>query len=106
KIADGTLKAIIEGYARESGVRNLEKLLQQIARKVVVKLLENPALKLTIGQKDLPAYLGAPLFRAERILSGVGVVTGLAWTSMGGATLPIEAAVVHQQSRGFKLTGK
>ena len=106
KIADGTLKAIIEGYARESGVRNLEKLLQQIARKVVVKLLENPALKLTIGQKDLPAYLGAPLFRAERILSGVGVVTGLAWTAMGGATLPIEAAVVHQQNRGFKLTGK
>ncbi len=106
KIADGTLKAIIEGYARESGVRNLEKLLQQIARKVVVKLLENPALKLTIGQKDLPAYLGAPLFRAERILSGIGVVTGLAWTAMGGATLPIEAAVVHQQNRGFKLTGK
>ncbi|QQD24324.1 endopeptidase La [Venatoribacter cucullus] len=106
KIADSTLKAMIEGYARESGVRHLEKLLQQIARKAVVKLLDNPTLKITVSQKDLQAYLGAPVFRAERILRGVGVVTGLAWTAMGGATLPIEAAVVHQQNRGFKLTGK
>lgn len=106
KIADSTLKAMIEGYARESGVRHLEKLLQQIARKAVVQLLENPTLKITVGQKDLQTYLGAPVFRAERILRGVGVVTGLAWTAMGGATLPIEAAVVHQQNRGFKLTGK
>ncbi|WP_430462172.1 endopeptidase La [Thalassolituus sp. LLYu03] len=106
KMADSTLKAIIEGYARESGVRNLEKLLQQIARKAVVQLLENPKAKINVGLKDLNDYLGAPLFRAERILSGTGVVTGLAWTSMGGATLPIEAAVVHDQNRGFKLTGK
>ncbi|MCD8521453.1 MAG: endopeptidase La [Saccharospirillaceae bacterium] len=106
KISDSTLKNIIEGYARESGVRNLEKLLQQIARKAVVKLLENPKAKISVTNKDLNDYLGAPAFRAERILSGVGVVTGLAWTSMGGATLPIEAAVVHQQNRGFKLTGK
>lgn len=106
KIADSTLKAMIEGYARESGVRHLEKLLQKIARKAVVKLLDNPTLKITVSQKDLQAYLGAPVFRAERILRGVGVVTGLAWTAMGGATLPIEAAVVHQQNRGFKLTGK
>ncbi|MCB2385899.1 endopeptidase La [Thalassolituus alkanivorans] len=106
KISDSTLKSIIEGYARESGVRNLEKLLQQIARKAVVKLLEDPKAKISVTNKDLSDYLGAPAFRAERILSGVGVVTGLAWTSMGGATLPIEAAVVHQQNRGFKLTGK
>jgi len=106
KISDSTLKAIIEGYARESGVRNLEKLLQQIARKCVVKLLENPKLKISVTQKDLNDFLGAPVFRAEKILSGTGVVTGLAWTAMGGATLPIEAAVVHHQNRGFKLTGK
>ncbi|MAD46519.1 MAG: endopeptidase La [Oceanospirillaceae bacterium] len=106
KISDATLKAIIEGYARESGVRSLEKLLQQIARKCVVKLLEQPKQKISVTQKDLMEFLGAPIFRAERILSGTGVVTGLAWTAMGGATLPIEAAVVHHQSRGFKLTGK
>ncbi len=59
KIADSTLKAIIEGYARESGVRHLEKLLQQIARKAVVKLLDNPTLKITVGQKD-PLHPGNP----------------------------------------------
>lgn len=106
KISDPTLKAIIEGYARESGVRSLEKRLQQIARKSVVKLLENPDQVISVTVKDLEDYLGAPSFRAERILSGVGVVTGLAWTSMGGATLPIEAASVHEKTRGFKLTGK
>ena len=106
KISDATLKAIIEGYARESGVRNLEKLLQQIARKCVVRLLEDPKQKISVTQKDLMEFIGSPVFRAERILSGTGVVTGLAWTAMGGATLPIEAAVVHQQNRGFKLTGK
>lgn len=106
KISDATLKTIVEGYARESGVRNLEKHLQQIARKAVVKFLEEPDLKLSITQKDLSEYLGAPHFHQEQILSGVGVVTGLAWTSMGGTTLPIEAASVHHQTRGFKLTGK
>ena len=89
-----------------SGVRNLNKHLQQIARKAVVKLLEDPELTLSIAQKDLNEYLGAPHFRQEQVLSGVGVVTGLAWTAMGGTTLPIEAASVHHQTRGYKLTGK
>ena len=106
KISDATLKAIIEGYARESGVRNLEKLLQQIARKSVVQLLQQPDLKISVTQKDLQELLGSPVFRSEKILKGTGVVTGLAWTAMGGATLPIEAASVHEKNRGFKLTGK
>ncbi len=106
RISDATLKSIVEGYARESGVRGLDKHLQQIARKCVVKLLEEPDLKLSVTQKDLNEYLGAPHFRQEQLLSGVGVVTGLAWTAMGGTTLPIEAASVHHQTRGFKLTGK
>src|SRR5690554_5745889 len=106
KIPKATLRAIIEGYARESGVRNLNKHLQQIARKAVVKLLEDPELTLSIAQKDLNEYLGAPHFRQEQVLSGVDVVTGLAWTAMGGTTLPIEAASVHHQTRGYKLTGK
>ncbi|WP_221794950.1 endopeptidase La [Oceanobacter mangrovi] len=106
KISDPTLRQIIEGYARESGVRKLEKLLQKIARKAVVKLLADPEQKISVTAKDLQEYLGAPVFRPEKIFRGTGVVTGLAWTSMGGATLPIEATVVHQQGRGFKLTGK
>ncbi|MCY1489582.1 Lon protease [compost metagenome] len=97
---------MIEGYAREAGVRQLEKQLGKLVRKSVVKLLEDPQLNLKIGAKDLDELLGKPVFRTEQVLSGVGVITGLAWTSMGGATLPIEATRIHTLNRGFKLTGQ
>jgi len=72
----------------------------------VVKLLDNPDTVVKIGPKDLEASLGMPVFRSEQVLSGTGVITGLAWTSMGGATLPIEATRIHTHNRGFKLTGQ
>ena len=103
---DSTLRTLIESYARESGVRQLEKQLSKIIRKSVVKLIDAPTSKIKIRNKDLETYLGMPAFRKERHLQGVGVITGLAWTSMGGATLPIEATRVHCLNRGLKLTGK
>ena len=106
KLSDATFKKIIEGYAREAGVRHLEKLLQKVIRKVVVKLLEGKQKSITVSTKNLEDYLGAPYFRPEKVMDGVGVITGLAWTAMGGATLPVEAGLVHQQRAGFKLTGK
>ena len=106
RISDSVLRKIIDGYARESGVRHLEKLLQKIIRKVVVQFLENDESKLTISGKNLEEFLGAPYFRQEKSMAGVGIVTGLAWTAMGGATLPVEACLIHQQKPGFKLTGK
>ena len=106
RISDSVLRKIIDGYARESGVRHLEKLLQKIIRKVVVQFLENDESKLTITGKNLEEFLGAPYFRREKPMAGVGIVTGLAWTAMGGATLPVEACLIHQQRPGFKLTGK
>ncbi|MEM7378055.1 MAG: endopeptidase La [Pseudomonadota bacterium] len=106
KISDATLRQIIEGYAREAGVRNLEKLLQRIARKAVVEILEQGAKRVSVTGKNLQSYLGAPLFRPEEVLKGVGVVTGLAWTALGGATLPVEASRVHGAARGLKLTGQ
>ncbi len=106
KMSDPTFRAIIDGYAREAGVRNLDKLLQKIIRKVVVKLLEGKQKSLTVSTKNLEDYLGAPYFRPESTMEGVGIITGLAWTAMGGATLPVEAGLVHQQRAGFKLTGK
>ena len=106
RISDSVLRKIIDGYARESGVRHLEKLLQKIIRKVVVQFLENDESKLTITGKNLEDFLGAPYYRQEKAMSGAGIVTGLAWTAMGGATLPVEACLVHQQKPGFKLTGK
>lgn len=106
KINAAPLRAIIEGYARDAGVRRLEKQIGKIVRKSVVKMLDGIKPPINITEEDLKEYLGSPVFRDERNLSGPGVVTGLAWTSMGGATLSIEAVKTHSFNRGFKLTGQ
>ncbi|WP_139070589.1 AAA family ATPase, partial [Aeromonas hydrophila] len=90
-LSDAALRQVIEGYAREAGVRQLEKQLHRIVRKAAVKLLEEDLPTVKVSVKNLEEFLGAPIFRREKVLAGEGVVTGLAWTSMGGATLPIEA---------------
>ncbi|MBE0489204.1 MAG: endopeptidase La [Halomonas sp.] len=105
-LTEAALRQVVEGYAREAGVRQLEKQLHRIVRKAAVRLLENDQQPVKVSVKNLETFLGAPLFRKEQVLKGEGVVTGLAWTSMGGATLPIEAGKVHSLTRGFKLTGK
>lgn len=101
-----TLRALIDAYARDAGVRRLEKQLARIVRKVAVRLLDGEEQPVAVTEADLKGYLGSPVFRDERKLSGPGVVTGLAWTAMGGATLSIEAVRAHEVSRGFKLTGQ
>lgn len=106
KISNPALRQIIEGYAREAGVRNLEKTLNKIVRKSVVRLLKKPNDKISITPANLEEFLGQPIFRDEKPIRGVGVVTGLAWTSLGGATLPIEATKVHQRQSGLKITGQ
>jgi ATP-dependent Lon protease len=106
KITDASLKQIIEGYAREAGVRGLEKKLGRIIRKAAVQILKRKKTPIRVGIKQIEDYLGKPLFRAERRMKGIGVVTGLAWTAMGGATLSLEATRVHGKQRGFKLTGQ
>ncbi len=100
------LRTIIEGYARDPGVRRLEKQLGKIVRKSVVRILEGTTPPINVHKGDLQDYLGSPVFRDERRLSGAGVVTGLAWTAMGGVTLSIEAMKTHDFNRGFKLTGQ
>ncbi len=106
KINDSALRRVIEGYAREAGVRRLEKRLGTIARKVVIQILEKAKTPIRVGAKSVEKYLGLPTYQRERRLEGVGVITGLAWTPMGGATLSIEATRTHQLSRGLKLTGQ
>ncbi len=105
KISEAALKTLIEGYAREAGVRSLEKLLHKILRKSAVKLLGKTK-SISISGRNLVEFVGEPPFKTEKQLGGVGVITGLAWTSMGGATLPIEATTVHSRDRGLKLTGQ
>ncbi len=106
KIPAASMRAIIEGYARDAGVRRLEKQIGKIVRKSVVKILEGTKPPITVAPDELKDYLGNPLFRDDRSLSGAGIVTGLAWTAMGGATLTIEAACIHTFGRGLKLTGQ
>jgi ATP-dependent Lon protease len=106
KIDAATMRAIIEGYARDAGVRRLEKQFGKIVRKAVVKLLDGEKSPIVVTKDDLKEYLGNPVFRDERSLAGPGVVTGLAWTAMGGATLNVEAVRTHGFNRGFKLTGQ
>ena len=106
QISDAAIRTVADSYAREAGVRNLEKQLGRIVRKAVVRLIDDDDLRLRIGAGDVEEYLGQPVFRPERRAEAVGVVTGLAWTAMGGAVLSVEAGKVHDGGRGLKLTGK
>jgi ATP-dependent Lon protease len=106
KIDGPALKAIIEGYSRDAGVRRLEKDLAAIVRKAVVKLLKGADRPITVGAADVQDYLGRPTYEKEATQEGIGVVTGLAWTALGGATLPVEATRVHERRAGFRLTGQ
>ncbi len=106
KINDAGLKYVIDSYCREAGVRTLDKQLARIMRKSIVRLLDGAEDRLRVGKKDIEELLGKPPFPPERPLRGLGVVTGLAWTALGGATLPIESSQVHTLNRGFKLTGR
>jgi len=106
KLDTRALHALIEGYARDVGVRHLEKQLGKIVRKGTVKLIEGLEPPITVTSTDLKGYLGSPVFRDDRRLTGPGLVTGLAWTALGGATLSIEAVRTHSFTRGFKLTGQ
>ncbi len=112
----GALKQIINGYAREAGVRNLEKYIKKILRQVAMKIVRNDEKK---GRKKsrseekvteigLKTYLGKPIFTSDRYFktTPVGVAMGLAWTSMGGATLYVEAAKVPSEKTTMKLTGQ
>ena len=106
RIGDAGLRKVIEGYAREAGVRALDKQLGSIVRKSVVQLLKNKKKKIVVNARDIEEYLGAPLFKKQKARKGVGVVNGLAWTALGGTTLAIECSKIHGGNRGFKQTGQ
>jgi ATP-dependent Lon protease len=102
------LRCIIDGYAREPGVRGVEKHIKRIVRKSVKRIVEGHDEKITIDAADVEPLLGKPIFRDDDFFKnpGVGVVIGLAWTSMGGDTLAIEATRVNTGKPGFKQTGQ
>ncbi len=108
KFKDAAIRMIADKYAREAGVRNLEKQIRKIVRKVTMKSAENGQKTFTINAKDIESYLGKPIFTTEKLYPKPipGVVLGLAYTAYGGATLYIEAASVAIKGGGFKQTGQ
>lgn len=105
----GALSHIINGYAREAGVRSLENNLKKIMRKVAVKIARGGKKgKTLISEKTLSTYLGKPIFTSDRYykVNPVGVTTGLAWTALGGATLYVEAVNYPSEKTEMKLTGQ
>jgi len=80
-------------------------LLHKVLRKSIVKLLGKTK-KVSVTAKNLDDFVGPPYFRNDSRLAGVGIITGLAWTSLGGTTLPIEATSIHEKGRGITLTGQ
>jgi ATP-dependent Lon protease len=93
EITDAALSSIIDDYTREAGVRNLEREIGNVVRRVAVQVAEGRAERMTIDEADLAAILGPRKFEAEVAMRTAipGVATGLAWTPVGGDILFIEA---------------
>ena len=108
KLSDKAIAALIDGYTRESGVRTLERQIAQLCRRATLHLVECPEDKsVSIKPKDLKEYLGSPRYLRQPVAERreVGVVNGLAWTSVGGEVMPVEALCFPGKGN-MKLTGK
>lgn len=106
KFKDEAIRAIVDGYTLESGVRNLERNIASIIRKAIARLLETGRKSITINEKVVEEFLGHPKFTYDKAdqVDKIGVVTGLAWTPFGGDILPIEVQVMEGSGK-LELTG-
>jgi ATP-dependent Lon protease len=106
-IEDDAVRGIIKDYTREAGVRNLEREIANVCRKVAKAVAEGKQTPITVSDKDLHDYLGKPKFFAETslMIDRPGVVTGLAWTPVGGDILFVEASLMPGNKQ-LTLTGQ
>ncbi len=106
-LGDDIIKEVIRSYTKESGVRNLEREISKIARKVVKKVVAGEEKEVNIDTKNLSDFLGVPKFKSGELESEnrVGIVTGLAWTEYGGEILKIETVTMPGKGR-MQITGK
>ncbi len=106
KISDDVINTLAEGYTAEAGVRNLERMLASLCRKAAKEIIENGAKSVNITMDNLEKFLGARKFDAEKISESdeIGVVNGMAYTSIGGDLLKLEASVMKGTGK-VKLTG-
>ena len=107
KISDRALQKIISGYTREAGVRNLERRLSEIARKSAKEVYESEVKCVKVTGQNVEKYLGKEKYTFDQKNENdeVGIVRGLAWTSVGGDTLEIEVNVMPGKGE-FQLTGQ
>ena len=107
KLDDEIIKEVIRGYTKESGVRNLEREISKLARKVVKKIVAGEEKEVEINNKNLSDFLGVPKFKFGELETEnrVGIVTGLAWTEYGGEILKIETVTMPGKGR-MQITGK
>lgn len=106
-ISDGALRNVITYYTKEAGVRGLERQIGKLCRKAARQLVENKDKKLKVNSQNLEKYLGKPKVRKDKAneMDDIGIVRGLAWTSVGGDTLQIEVNVMPGEGK-MELTGK
>jgi len=107
RVSDDAIREIIRCYTRESGVRNLERYLAEICRKTDMRMITDPSVKRTqITGNNIEDFLGVRKFLPDRLPGSdqVGLVTGLAWTSVGGETLEVEVNVMDGSGK-LELTG-
>ena len=106
-ISDGTLKQIIRNYTRESGVRNLEREIFKVSRKVVKKIVSSEETTVKINKDNISDFLGIKKFKFGELENNdkIGIVTGLAWTEFGGEILKIETVNMPGKGR-MQITGK
>jgi ATP-dependent Lon protease len=107
QIADDTIELIAARYTREAGVRQLERTIGSVARKVALKVAQGQAETVAVTAADVREYLGPPRFYPEQARKELpaGVATGMAWTEMGGEVLFIEATLLPG-GRGLTITGQ
>jgi ATP-dependent Lon protease len=106
KIANSAIYGLIDFYTREAGVRNLERQIAALCRKAAKEIASNNQTTVSISGIDLERLLGPNKYKTEELSLNdeVGVVTGLAWTSVGGETMPIEVCVLEGSGK-IELTG-
>ncbi|MDR0898231.1 MAG: endopeptidase La [Oscillospiraceae bacterium] len=107
RIGDKAIKAVIAGYTREAGVRQLERVIAKLMRKAACRVLEEEGVQVAISPDDLPELLGVARFRREapEKQPEIGVARGLAYTAFGGETLAVETSVMPG-SGALQLTGQ
>lgn len=107
RISDPAMKCIIEGYTREAGVRTLSRTIARVVRKAAVEMLEEEKTEVSVNPKVVQKYLGAARFLRDMPEKAprVGVVNGLAYTTVGGETLAVECATMDGSGQ-VQLTGQ